>query len=252
MVNARSTDCRSTGCLAIDLAQDAATAADGPRGPNAARALCEERHDMTDTIVTDATIGGASDQACCQARYQAGAPHSSPADPAPSLRAGMPRKLATASLGRSHRSKLGKQRLAYCIELMRELLKLPDTHRLGIVPGSDTGAFEMAMWTMLGCSSPVTTLAWESFGEGWVTDAVKQLKIEPTVIRADYGRPARSGAGRLVERCAVYVERHHQRRARPRRRLDRQRPRGAELRRCDFAACSPTICHGIRIDVATF
>ena len=95
-------------------------------------------------------------------------------------------KLATASLGRSHRSKIGKQRLAYCIDLMRELLKLPDTHRIGIVPGSDTGAFEMAMWTMLG-ARPVTTLAWESFGEGWVTDAVKQLKIDPTVIRADYG-----------------------------------------------------------------
>ncbi len=96
-------------------------------------------------------------------------------------------KLATASLGRSHRSKIGKTRLAYCINLMRELLGLPDTHRIGIVPGSDTGAFEMAMWTMLG-ARPVTTLAWESFGEGWVTDAVKQLKIDPTVIRADYGQ----------------------------------------------------------------
>ena len=96
-------------------------------------------------------------------------------------------KLATESLGRSHRSKIGKTRLAYCIDLMRELLNLPDTHRIGIVPGSDTGAFEMAMWTMLG-ARPVTTLAWESFGEGWVTDAVKQLKIDPTVIRADYGQ----------------------------------------------------------------
>ncbi len=98
-----------------------------------------------------------------------------------------PAKLATDVLGRSHRSKLGKQRLQYCIDLMRELLKLPDTHRIGIVPGSDTGAFEMAMWTMLG-ARPVTALAWESFGEGWVTDAVKQLKIDPTVIRADYGQ----------------------------------------------------------------
>ena len=94
--------------------------------------------------------------------------------------------LTTDSLGRSHRSKIGKQRLAYCIELMREVLQLPDTHRIGIVPGSDTGAFEMAMWTMLG-ARPVTALAWESFGEGWVTDAVKQLKIDPNVIRADYG-----------------------------------------------------------------
>jgi phosphoserine aminotransferase len=95
-------------------------------------------------------------------------------------------KLATQSLGRSHRSKLGKQRLQYCIDLMREVLRLPDTHRLGIVPGSDTGAFEMAMWTMLG-ARPVTTLAWESFGEGWVTDAAKQLKLDPTILRADYG-----------------------------------------------------------------
>ncbi|WP_294192930.1 phosphoserine transaminase [uncultured Sphingomonas sp.] len=98
-----------------------------------------------------------------------------------------PAKLATDVLGRSHRSKLGKQRLLYCIDLMRELLRLPNTHRIGIVPGSDTGAYEMAMWTMLG-ARPVTALAWESFGEGWVTDAVKQLKIDPTVIRADYGQ----------------------------------------------------------------
>ena len=95
-------------------------------------------------------------------------------------------KIDTRVLGRSHRSGLGKQRLQYCIDMMRETLGLPDGHRIGIVPGSDTGAFEMAMWTMLG-ERPVTTLAWESFGEGWVTDAVKQLKLDPTVIRADYG-----------------------------------------------------------------
>ena len=96
-------------------------------------------------------------------------------------------KIATEVLGRSHRSKLGKARLQYCIDLMRQLLRLPDTHRIGIVPGSDTGAFEMAMWTMLGARG-VTTLAWESFGEGWLTDAVKQLKLDPTVVRADYGQ----------------------------------------------------------------
>ena len=95
-------------------------------------------------------------------------------------------QLDTRVLGRSHRSGLGKQRLQLAIDLMRDVLELPDTHRIGIVPGSDTGAFEMAMWTMLG-QRPVTTLAWESFGEGWVTDAVKQLKLDPTVIRADYG-----------------------------------------------------------------
>ena len=98
-----------------------------------------------------------------------------------------PEKLATESLGRSHRAKIGKTRLQYCIDLMREVLGLPDTHRIGIVPGSDTGSFEMAMWTMLG-ARPVTTLAWESFGEGWVTDAAKQLKLDPTVLRADYGQ----------------------------------------------------------------
>ncbi len=95
-------------------------------------------------------------------------------------------RLATESLGRSHRSKIGKARLQHAIDLTREILGVPDTHRIGIVPASDTGAYEMAMWTMLG-QKPVTAIAWESFGEGWVTDAVKQLKLDPTVIRADYG-----------------------------------------------------------------
>jgi phosphoserine aminotransferase len=97
-----------------------------------------------------------------------------------------PEKLALASLGRSHRSKLGKARLAYALELTRKVLRVPDSHRIGIVPGSDTGAFEMAMWSMLG-ARPATLLAWESFGEGWVTDAVKQLKIAPIVVKAPYG-----------------------------------------------------------------
>ncbi len=104
-----------------------------------------------------------------------------------------PEKLATESLGRSHRAKIGKTRLQCCIDLMREVLGLPDTHRIGIVPGSDTGALEMAMWTMLG-ARPVTTLAWKSFGEGWVTDAAKQLKLDPTVLRADYGQLPDLGA----------------------------------------------------------
>jgi phosphoserine aminotransferase len=97
-----------------------------------------------------------------------------------------PQQLATESLGRSHRSKLGKARLQHAITLTREILGVPDTHRIAIVPASDTGAYEMAMWTMLG-ARPVTALAWESFGEGWVTDAVKQLKLNPTVITAPYG-----------------------------------------------------------------
>jgi phosphoserine aminotransferase len=97
-----------------------------------------------------------------------------------------PEHLAIGSLGRSHRAKLGKSRLVHAIELTRQVLRVPDTHRIGIVPGSDTGAFEMAMWTMLG-ARPVTMAAWESFGEGWVTDALKQLKLDATVLKAPYG-----------------------------------------------------------------
>ncbi len=95
-------------------------------------------------------------------------------------------KLSTESLGRSHRAKIGKSRLQLAIDLMREVLQVPDTHRIGIVPGSDTGAIEMAMWTMLG-ARPVTMMAWESFGEGWVTDVNKQLKLNATVLNAPYG-----------------------------------------------------------------
>ena len=95
-------------------------------------------------------------------------------------------KLKTESLGRSHRAKIGKTRLQLAIDLIREVLQVPDTHRIAIVPGSDTGAIEMAMWTMLG-QRPVTMLAWESFGEGWVTDVNKQLKLDATVINAPYG-----------------------------------------------------------------
>ncbi|MFL0412688.1 phosphoserine transaminase [uncultured Sphingomonas sp.] len=135
---------------------------------------------MTDTTLADATLAPAKPAAKPARPYFSSGPCAKP----PGWDAA---KLADATLGRSHRSKIGKQRLQYCIDLMRELLKLPDTHRIGIVPGSDTGAFEMAMWTMLG-ARPVTALAWESFGEGWVTDAVKQLKIDPNVIRADYGQ----------------------------------------------------------------
>ena len=97
-----------------------------------------------------------------------------------------PEKLETESLGRSHRAKIGKSRLQLAIDLMREVLQVPDTHRIGIVPGSDTGAIEMAMWTMLG-ARPVTMMAWESFGEGWVTDVNKQLKLNANVMNAPYG-----------------------------------------------------------------
>lgn len=92
-----------------------------------------------------------------------------------------------AVLGRSHRAKPGKERLKLAIDLTRELLGLPEDYLCGIVPASDTGAYEMAMWTMLGARG-VEALAWESFGTGWVTDAVKQLKLDDcNVTTADYG-----------------------------------------------------------------
>ena len=95
--------------------------------------------------------------------------------------------LTDALIGRSHRSKSGRAKLKRAIELTREILGVPAAHRVGIVPASDTGAVEMALWSMLG-ARPVTVLAWESFGEGWVTDVVKQLKLQDvTLIKADYG-----------------------------------------------------------------
>ncbi|HEY0114481.1 MAG TPA: phosphoserine transaminase, partial [Allosphingosinicella sp.] len=97
-----------------------------------------------------------------------------------------PEKLALGSLGRSHRSRIGKARLGHAIDLTRHVLRVPPGHRIGIVPASDTGAVEMALWSLLG-PRPVTLLAWESFGEGWVTDAVKQLKLDAKVVRAPYG-----------------------------------------------------------------
>ncbi len=95
--------------------------------------------------------------------------------------------LGDAALGRSHRAKVGRAKLQVAIDLTRDLLEIPAHYRIGIVPGSDTGAVEMAMWTMLG-ARPVDVLAWESFGEGWVTDVVKQLKLdEARVLKAPYG-----------------------------------------------------------------
>jgi phosphoserine aminotransferase len=96
--------------------------------------------------------------------------------------------LRGAALGRSHRAKIGKQKLKQAIDLTREVLEVPADYRIGIVPASDTGAMEMAMWSLLG-ERPVDVLAWESFGLGWVTDIVKQLKIpDVRVIKADYGK----------------------------------------------------------------
>ena len=96
-------------------------------------------------------------------------------------------RLDTQSLGRSHRSAIGKARLKAVIEQTRAILSIPDHYRIGIVPASDTGAVEMAMWSLLG-ERPVDVLAWESFGQGWVTDIVKQLKLDAHVLTADYGK----------------------------------------------------------------
>ena len=95
--------------------------------------------------------------------------------------------LADAPLGRSHRAAPGKAKLKEAIDLTREILGVPADYRIGIVPASDTGAVEMALWSLLG-ARPVEMLAWESFGEGWVTDVVKQLKLDATVRRAPYGQ----------------------------------------------------------------
>ena len=94
--------------------------------------------------------------------------------------------LADAPLGRSHRAAVGKSKLKEAIDLTAEVLGVPADYRIGIVPGSDTGAVEMAMWSMLG-ARPVEMLAWESFGEGWVTDVVKQLRLDAEVKKAAYG-----------------------------------------------------------------
>ncbi|HHV66636.1 MAG TPA: phosphoserine aminotransferase, partial [Ochrobactrum intermedium] len=95
--------------------------------------------------------------------------------------------LVDAALGRSHRAKIGKTKLKEAIDLTREVLQVPADYRIGIVPASDTGAVEMALWSMLGARG-VDMVAWESFGAGWVTDVVKQLKLEDVrTFEAPYG-----------------------------------------------------------------
>ncbi len=95
--------------------------------------------------------------------------------------------LTGAAVGRSHRSALGKEKLGSAIVESKEILGVPDDYLLGILPGSDTGAFEAAMWSLLGPRA-VTVLVWESFSEGWATDLSKQLKLNPTVLKAEYGK----------------------------------------------------------------
>jgi phosphoserine aminotransferase len=127
----------------------------GPRRPNAARALCEE------SILVDRP------SALPARPHFSSGPCAKPPGWSPSL-------LRQDALGRSHRAALGKARLQEAIERTHALLGLPADFRLGIVPASDTGAMELAIWSLLG-ARPVTMLAWESFGQGWVTDVAKQL-----------------------------------------------------------------------------
>src|SRR6266705_3728796 len=100
-----------------------------------------------------------------------------------------PEALKGALVGRSHRSKPGKAKLKDAIERTRTILGLPADYRLGIVPASDTGAVEMALWSLLGARG-VDLLSWESFGEGWVSDVTRQLKLgDLRLLQAPYGRP---------------------------------------------------------------
>ena len=137
--------------------------------------------------------------------------------------------LKDAALGRSHRAKIGKAKLKLAIELTREVLEVPAYYKIGIVPASDTGAVEMALWSLLG-ARPVTTLAWESFGEGWVSDIVKELK-DVTKLHAGYGE-IQTGQGQSGLRRRLHLEWYHLGRPRPQRRLDERDPRGPDdLRR---------------------
>ncbi len=95
--------------------------------------------------------------------------------------------LRDAAVGRSHRSSLGKEKLQQAIRDTQNVLGIPENYLVGIMPASDTGAFEAAMWSCLG-ARPVTVLVWESFSEGWATDIAKQLKLKPTILRTDYGK----------------------------------------------------------------
>src|SRR5260370_672781 len=113
-------------------------------------------------------------------------PHFSPG-PCAKRPGGTPKNLKDPALGCSHGAKVGKAKLKLAIELTREVLEVPADYKIGIVPASDTGAVEMALWSLLG-ARPVTTIAWESFGEGWVSDIVKELKLKDvTKLHAPYG-----------------------------------------------------------------
>ena len=134
---------------------------------------------MNDTTAAGATLRQPKPSKIPERPYFSSGPCAKPPGWDPSL-------IDTRALGRSHRSALGKARLQEAIERTKALLRLPADYRLGIVPASDTGAMEMALWSLLG-PKPVTMLAWESFGAGWVTDVLKQLKLDADVRTAGYG-----------------------------------------------------------------
>ena len=123
-----------------------------------------------------------------------------------------PEVLNGACLGRSHRSKNGKAKLQEAIERTRDILRVPKDYRIGIVAGSDTGAVEMALWSLLG-PRPVDMLAWESFGEDWVTDIVKQLKVNSRVLKSAYGElpdlAVQSKSRKTLPPSSCQPERHH-------------------------------------------
>ena len=134
---------------------------------------------MTDTAAAGATLRRSKPSTLPARPHFSSGPCAKPPGWNPGL-------IDTRSLGRSHRSALGKARLQEAIARTKALLQLPEDYRLGIVPASDTGAMEMALWSLLG-PNPVTMLAWESFGAGWVNDVLKQLKLEADVRTAEYG-----------------------------------------------------------------
>jgi len=134
---------------------------------------------LTDIAAADATLRAARPATKPKRPYFSSGPCAKP----PGWTA---QSLDTSALGRSHRGAIGKAKLAEAIERTHALLRLPTDYKLGIVPASDTGAMEMAIWSLLG-PLPVTMLAWESFGAGWVTDVAKQLKLDAEASTANYG-----------------------------------------------------------------
>ena len=145
-----------------------------------------------------------------------------------------PDVLKDAALGRSHRGKIGKAKLAEAIERTRALLGVPEDYRIGIVAASDTGAVEMALWSLLGPRG-VDVLAWESFGKGWVSRRAQGAQAQGRArARGRLWRAARSEAGRFRARRGVHLERHDLGRARAERRLDPGRSPGPDHLRRDL------------------